>query len=141
MLSLAAPSSAAAATRAKTIHRDTVISRSKVWVQKRVPYSQRRYYKGYRQDCSGFVSMAWKLGKSHTSRTLPRVGKRIKPKDAKPGDAVVVPGHAVIFAGWKNKSKKTFYAYEQPSWGGHAHKRVRTLKHNAKVLRRPGITG
>ena len=141
-LNLAAPRIAGAAPKkAKTIHRETVISRSKYWVKKRVPYSQRRYFRGYRQDCSGFVSMAWRLGRSHTTRTLPRVAKRVPVKHAQPGDAVLSRGHAVIFAGWKNKSKRTFYAYAEPSWGGHAHKKVKKFKHGYKVLRRPGIQG
>jgi hypothetical protein len=135
----AAPHDAGAATRAKTISRDTVIERSQSWVKKRVPYSQRRYYKGYRQDCSGFVSMAWKLGKSYTSRTLPAVSKRVPVSKAMPGDAVHTPGHVAIFAGWKNKKARTFYAYEQRTWGKVATKSVRYMRPGSKVLRRPGI--
>ena len=137
--SFAAPHDAGAATKAKTITRKTVITRAKSWVKQRVPYSQRRYHKGYRQDCSGFVSMAWKLGRSYTTRSLSRVSKRVSVSKARPGDAVLTPGHVVIFGGWKNKKARTFYAYEQPTWGKVTRKRVRYMRPGSKILRRQGI--
>lgn len=139
-IGLAQPSRAAAAPRkARTIARHTVIERARKWVAHRVPYSQSRYHNGYRQDCSGFVSMAWQLGASYTTRSLPSVARRISISKLRPGDAVLAPGHTTIFGGWKNRAKRQYYAYEEPTWGKHAIRRVRVIPSGAKLLRRPGI--
>lgn len=131
----------AAPDPAHAITRKTVLKRANSWVKKQVPYSQRGYYKGYRRDCSGFVSMSWKLGKSYTTRTLSKRATRIKVSNLKPGDAVLVPGrHVSIFAGWKNKKKRTYYALEQTTWGSHAKKRVRKVPSGARALRYKKIT-
>ena len=132
--SLSAPAQAHAITRAK------ILKRSNHWVKKRVPYSQGGYYKGYRRDCSGFVSMSWRLKKSYSTRTISKRAKRIKISSLKPGDAVLKPGHVSIFGGWKNKRKRTYYALEETTWGSHAKKRVRKIPRGAKALRRKGLT-
>src|SRR4051794_36736932 len=45
------------------LKRSTIKKRGWSWVKAKVPYSQTSYhcngYGNYRQDCSGFVSMAW----------------------------------------------------------------------------------
>jgi len=134
-VSLSAPASASAITRHK------IIKRANVWVKKRVSYSQHSTYKGYRRDCSGFVSMSWKLGKSYSTRSISKRAKRIKISSLKPGDAVLIPGrHVSIFGGWKNKKKRTYYALEETTWGSHAKKRVRKIPHGARALRRKGLT-
>lgn len=125
--------------RAKTITRSEVMKRARTWVKHRVPYSQRSYHQGYRQDCSGFVSMAWRTGRSYSSRTIDDVSYRVPRRKAKVGDAVLTPGHVAIFGGWKNKKARTYYAYEARSWGKPAARSVRTMKRGAKVLRRRGI--
>jgi hypothetical protein len=125
----------AAPAPAHAITRDTVMQRARVWVKKKVPYSQRRYYKGYRRDCSGFVSMAWKLRRSYTTRTIGSRAKRIPLGALKPGDAVLTRGHASLFGGWKSKKARTYWAYEQTTWGSHAKKRVRRIPRGAKALR------
>jgi hypothetical protein len=83
--------------------------------------------------------MAWSLGRSYSTRTLPSVSKQVSKNSAKPGDAVLRPGHAVIFAGWKSKKAGTFYAYEQRTWGKVASKSVHSMTRYSKVLRRPGL--
>lgn len=139
-IGLAQPASAVAAPKkARTITRQRVISRAKHWVARRVPYSQSRYHQGYRQDCSGFVSMAWQMGNSYTTRSLPSVARRISLKKVRVGDAILAPGHVTIFGGWKNRAKRQYYAYEEPTWGKHATRRVRLMPSGAKILRRPGI--
>jgi hypothetical protein len=135
----AVPTQAHAAKRARVITRAQVMKRASQWVKRRVPYSQHRTYGGYRQDCSGFVSMAWQLGRSYTSRSLGSVSRRVSRSVAKHGDAVWTPGHVVIFGGWKNRRAGTFYAYEEPTWGGVAHRRVRKLTAHTRFLRRRGI--
>jgi len=124
---------------AGAITRERVLKRAKKWVVKRVPYSQRGYYMGYRRDCSGFVSMAWKLDRSYTSRSISSVARRIPKSKLKPGDAVHTPGHVSIFAGWRDKRKHRYYVYEETTWGSHAKKRIRTWRPNARALRRKGI--
>lgn len=124
---------------AGAITRERIIKRASKWVAKRVPYSQRGTYQGYRRDCSGFVSMAWKLDRSYTSRSISSVARRIPKSKLKPGDAVHTPGHIAIFAGWKDSKQRRFYAYEETTWGSHAKKRVRTWRSNARALRRKGI--
>src|SRR5207253_11405424 len=53
--------------------RGDIIARAKAWVDVPVPYDEGSLYQGYREDCSGFVSMAWQLSKSLTTYTLPTV--------------------------------------------------------------------
>jgi len=134
ILSLSAPAPAHAITRAK------ILKRANHWVHKRVRYSQRSYYRGYRRDCSGFVSMAWGLKKSYTTRTISKRARRIRISSLRPGDAVLTRGHVSIFGGWKSKRKHTYYALEETTWGSHAKKHVRKIPHHAKALRRKGLT-
>jgi len=125
---------------AQALTRSQIIARAKSWVVKRVPYSQSRHYRGYRQDCSGFVSMAWGLKRSITSRTISSAGRRIPISKLKPGDAVWKPGHVSIFGGWKNKSKRQYWALEQTTWGSHAKRHVRTIPSRAKAYRPKRLT-
>jgi len=134
VISLTAPVQAHAITRTK------IMKRAKSWVHKKVPYSQSGHYRGYRRDCSGFVSMAWGLKKSYTTRTISKRAKRIRVSSLRPGDAVLLPGHVSIFGGWKSKKHRTYYALEETTWGSHAKKRVRKIPHGAKALRRKGLT-
>ncbi|PKQ15648.1 MAG: hypothetical protein CVT67_08520 [Actinobacteria bacterium HGW-Actinobacteria-7] len=132
--SFSAPEPAGAITRSQ------IIKRGNVWVKKRIPYSQSRTYHGYRRDCSGFVSMAWKLKHSYTTRTISSRAKRIRISSLKPGDAVLIPGHVSLFGGWKNKKARTYWALEETTWGSHAKKRVRKIPRNAKALRYKKLT-
>lgn len=124
---------------AQAITRKEVIKRANHWIKKKVMYSQSRYYKGYRRDCSGFVSMAWKLKRSYTSSSIRGVAKRINPNRLKPGDAVRRPGHVEIFAGWKNKRKRTYYALLESQSGKPAMRKVKRFKRGYSALRRRGI--
>ena len=124
---------------AHAITRPTVIKRANHWIKKRVKYSQHRYYGGYRRDCSGFVSMAWKLKTSHTSSTIRSRAKKISWRNLKPGDAVRRRGHVEIFAGWKNKKKRRYWALEESTWGKPALRRAKTFKRGYSALRYKGI--
>lgn len=127
------PASASAITRTE------VMARAKYWIAKRVRYSQSSYYAGYRRDCSGFVSMAWRLRSSYTSSSIRSVAHRIARHDLKPGDAVRYPGHVEIFGGWVGKHHKRYVALEESTWGKPALKRVRKLRHGGIALRFKGI--
>jgi hypothetical protein len=124
---------------ASAITRKEVLKRGHVWVAKKVPYSQRGYFQGYRRDCSGFVSMSWKLKTSYTTRSIGAVAKRIAKSNLRPGDAVRTPGHVAIFAGWANKSHTRYWALEESQRGKPALKRVKTWRTNATALRYRGI--
>ena len=129
-----------AVENAGAITRTEILARANGWVKQRVPYSQRGYFAGYRRDCSGFVSMAWRLSTSYTSRTIGSRAKSIPVSALKPGDAVITPGHVAIFAGWKDRAKRTFVAIEEVGRGQVAVRHVRTLRGNARALRLSNVT-
>lgn len=80
------------------------------WIDAQVPYSQERYRDGWRQDCSGFVSMAWDLNRNYWTGDLNTVGTLIEYGNLEPGDMLlfhnpanpVNGSHVVIFDGWAN---------------------------------------
>jgi hypothetical protein len=99
--------------------RAEVLKRAAFWFKRGVPYSQQRSYpdpqgKKYRTDSSGYVSMAWGLPDSLTTQTLPTVSHPIAKDELLPGDVLLNPDrHVLIFAGWANKEKTMYVAYEQ----------------------------
>ncbi|MFE2724530.1 peptidoglycan-binding protein [Kitasatospora sp. NPDC059327] len=111
---------------AEPLTRARIIERAQSWVTQKVPYSMSRYWSdGYRQDCSGFVSMAWGLGSSQTTWTLPDFADRITKADLQPGDILVynnpadpqAGSHVTVFGGWTNAARTRYLAYEQTSPG------------------------
>lgn len=91
-----------------------VIANAKTWLNPSVPYSQSAYHKGYRQDCSGYVSMAWNLGTSATTSTLHNYSYAITKDKLKAGDVLLNAGvHVLIFSSWADSAKTSYYAYEQ----------------------------
>lgn len=128
---------AAAAGYGGEITRAEVLKRAKYWWEKKVPYNQTKYYrdvnngKKYRTDCSGFVSMAWKLTSSLTTYTLPNVSKPISWSALKPGDIVLSNGHVKLFEKWADSGKTVMWIYEQGSTAtdmDHERVSVSTLK-------------
>ncbi|WP_225831868.1 peptidoglycan-binding protein [Streptomyces sp. NK08204] len=102
--------------------RADIIKRAKVWVAARVPYSADAYWSdGYRQDCSGFVSMAWGLPGNEWTGTLGQFGDRIAKGDLRPGDILLRHNpddprhgsHVVVFGGWTDHTHTSYTAYEQ----------------------------
>jgi hypothetical protein len=97
----------------------TIISNAKVWLNPCVPYSQSSYHAGadgikYRQDCSGYVSMAWALGTSQTTSTLGQYSHQITKSELVAGDILLNAGeHTLIFDKWTDSSKTSYYTYEQ----------------------------
>lgn len=127
----AAPSTATASAqlavtpslaRASSITRSEILQRAQNWVNQGVPYSMNSTWSdGYRQDCSGFVSMAWKLGSNEWTGSLSNYAVRISKDQLKPGDILLfhnqsnpsAGSHVVIFAGWANSAHTLYTAYEQ----------------------------
>jgi hypothetical protein len=93
----------------------TMTSRGQQWVNARVPYNQKGTYGGYREDCSGFVSMCWELSKPGlTTFTLPTVSHPISKSELKPGDILLNKSeHVVLFGGWVDSSRTKYMAYEE----------------------------
>lgn len=114
----------AANARGKKISRREVTSRAQNWYRRNIQYSQSSYASdpdgshSYRQDCSGFVSMAWHLGTSATTVTLPNYSHKISKSNLKRGDILDDPGnHTVLFHKWANSAhtKFTYYSESNPS--------------------------
>jgi hypothetical protein len=124
---------------AHAITRKEVIKRANHWIKKKIRYSQSSYYQGYRRDCSGFVSMAWKLKHSYTSSSIRGVAHRISAGRLKPGDAVRRSGHVEIFGGWKNKRQRKYWALEESQSGLPALRKVKRFKSGYSALRLRGI--
>lgn len=142
-LALALPATAAAITPVE------VLARGERWITRKVPYSQSRFAtvtgslvatavvnpqrKGYRTDCSGFVSMCMGFRSpsgyplSLSTATLDDVMIRIRKDDLRAGDVILRPndlrlsgvrvpyGHAVVFVEWANESHTRYIGYHQSS--------------------------
>lgn len=113
------------AAPASAIPREAALARGMAWINIGVPYSQTRYYGGYRTDCSGFVSMCWNTTSSYSTRTLHDVAYPITADDLQPGDALLKAGnHVRLFAGWVDAEQTRYVAYEETGPGA-----VQTVKY------------
>ncbi|MFD9150052.1 peptidoglycan-binding protein [Streptomyces diastaticus] len=102
--------------------RAEIIERAEKWTRAKVPYAMDGYWSdGYRQDCSGFVSMAWNLGRSEWTGSLASVAERITKDDLQPGDILLFHNaenpeggsHVTLFGGWTDSARTRYTAYEQ----------------------------
>jgi len=106
-------------TNALAITRDDILTRAQTWIDKQVPYSQTKYFGGYRTDCSGFTSMSWKTTSSghsysYSTRSLHNVAHKIATDTLLPGDAMLRAGyHVRVFYGWLDDTHTRYVAYEQ----------------------------
>ncbi|MCX5198369.1 peptidoglycan-binding protein [Streptomyces sp. NBC_00249] len=107
---------------AKRIDRTTIINRAKLWLDAKVPYSMSEYWTdGYRQDCSGYVSMAWNLGTNEWTGSLDTFATKITKDELLPGDMLLFHNpadpnkgsHVVLFGGWVDATRTHYVAYEQ----------------------------
>lgn len=114
------PSGPGSVPRATT--RTAIMDRAKKWVSSKVPYNMEKYWSdGYRQDCSGYVSMAWNLGSNEWTGSLASFGTKISRADLQPGDMLLfhnladpaVGSHVTIFGGWSDSTHSHYLAYEQ----------------------------
>ncbi|MEV5153473.1 peptidoglycan-binding protein [Streptomyces werraensis] len=104
------------------ISRTDIVRRAASWVSQKVPYSVSSYWSdGYRQDCSGYVSMAWKLPGNEWTGSLAQYAEKITKAELQPGDILLFHNasdpyngsHVVIFGGWANSARTQYVAYEQ----------------------------
>lgn len=116
------PGAPGAPSAAKRIDRSTIINRAKLWLDAKVPYSMSEYWTdGYRQDCSGYVSMAWNLGTNEWTGSLHTFATRITKDELLPGDMLLFHNpadpnkgsHVTLFGGWADESRTHYIAYEQ----------------------------
>jgi hypothetical protein len=102
-----------------SITRAQIIARAQLWVQEQVPYSQTEWWTNangtYRQDCSGYVSMAWGLNQytDFWTGNLNLVSHTIPAADLLPGDNLMSNEHTILFAGWANTQHTEFDYYEE----------------------------
>ncbi|MFJ8491335.1 peptidoglycan-binding protein [Streptomyces sp. NPDC094038] len=104
------------------ITRTQIINRAKTWVTAKVPYSMSLYWTdGYRQDCSGYVSMAWGLTGNEWTGSLDQFGTKITKEELQPGDMLLFHNpddpekgsHVVLFGGWTDYTHTSYAVYEQ----------------------------
>ncbi len=116
------PAGARASAGLPKTTRSEIINRAKKWIAAQVPYSMDDYWTdGYRQDCSGFVSMAWNLGTNEWTGSLDQFGVRISKQELQPGDILLFHNqdnpergsHVVIFGGWMDYTHMSYVAYEE----------------------------
>lgn len=109
------------------ITRAEAIQRGKLWTEKGLSYSQTAYAsdaygKTYRMDCSGFVSMAWRLSTSMVTWTLPQVSTRITKDQLKPGDVLnATSSHVVMFVRWADAAHTQYVGMDEASSGATEH--------------------
>ncbi|MGY0235999.1 hypothetical protein [Longispora urticae] len=118
-----------------SVTRAEILSRAaRLWPTGTVPYAQDRIHgpTGYRQDCSGFVSMCWAIpvdshgsfgGMNTVSLVTAGWMREIPAADLLPGDAVGIcgpgtggdDGHIVLFERWLNDidTDDRYFGYEQ----------------------------
>jgi len=80
------------------VNRADVIAKGMEWVNAHVPYSQTGSHEGYRTDCSGFASCAWKLAKPGitTGQFVPnKVCVQTTKDKLERGDLILAPNHHV----------------------------------------------
>jgi hypothetical protein len=95
--------------------RSMIVERALTWTTEKVPYSETSYWPAgapsagvghsYRQDCSGFLSMAWDLTGSAVTGDFVSTTSAYDTQLAstallQPGDMLGTSGHVVLFLGW-----------------------------------------
>ncbi|MEW2079539.1 hypothetical protein AB0941_39380 [Streptomyces sp. NPDC013433] len=116
--------------------RQQTLQRAATWLTanngRPVPYHQGSHWRdGYRQDCSGYASMALGLpapGTNTVGLTNRRLTRPIAMSELQPGDLVIdATGnnntrHVVIFEKWNDAAHRSYTAYEQRSGPGTSHR-------------------
>lgn len=84
--------------------------------------------------------MAWGLDTSYTTSTIGQSATSIPLAQLEPGDAILTPGHVVIFAGWADPAHKTFLSLEEANGRLDSVERIKTLPSSGRGLRFNGLT-
>jgi transglycosylase-like protein with SLT domain len=114
--------------------RQAILQRAQSWLDGGgVEYSQELYHDGWRQDCSGYVSMAWDLrdGDRKISATTVTMASTyaapISREELLPGDIMLDAdggdaGHVVLFERW-DADEDYYWGYEQSGSRNTGHRR------------------
>jgi hypothetical protein len=114
--------------------RRKILERGFSWLNQGVPYSQSKFFGGYRTDCSGFISMAWGLKKSETTAGFgagANSSRLSSTSQLLPGDALNRPsrpgrgGHVVMVLSKVSGTK--YCVLEQASTASDMQFRVRDM--------------
>jgi hypothetical protein len=110
---------------AKWLTRQEILVRVRMWhpqTNERIPYSQSRFYQGYRTDGSGYASMAIGLpapGPNSPDLASGQYTRRIAPSELLPGDLVInATGDAgtrqvAVFDRWADAAHTRYWVYQQ----------------------------
>jgi hypothetical protein len=110
---------------AKWLTRQEILVRVRMWhpqTDERIPYSQSRFYQGYRTDGSGYASMAIGLptpGPNSPDLASGQYTRRIAPSELLPGDLVInATGDAgtrqvAVFDRWADTAHTRYWVYQQ----------------------------
>jgi hypothetical protein len=88
------------------------------------------WFRGFRRDCSGYVSMALGLdGPGLNTAGLAARSTAITKADLRPGDLLIntapnLQGHVVLFERWADSLMTRYYGYEQSGDGGTHHRTI-----------------
>jgi len=130
--------------------RDEILTRRALWPLGTIPYSQIAVdpATGYRQDCSGGVSMCWATAKpgQSTVTLLPDVMAEITPAELLPGDAIGHcgpgtggdAGHIMLFLGWTQTGLMIWEQAGGPP--GPAERHIKAIPAGYKPYRLNGVT-
>jgi hypothetical protein len=128
------------------ISRNDILTRGRSWLNERVPYSQsawhRNQFGSYRQDCSGYVSMAWALSTSLSTRTLWTVSTQISSGELQAGDALLRNSggveHVALFVRWAQPGRPV--VWEEYDYGHVAEERTWESLRGFTPIRHNGTT-
>lgn len=97
------------------ISRTEVIARAQSVMNDPMPYSQSKFTDGWRNDCSGYVSWAWKTGSNrYVTANMHDISSRIPQEQLQPGDVLLKAGsHVRMFYAWADDAHTTYVSYEQ----------------------------
>ncbi|MER5889469.1 hypothetical protein ABT160_37070, partial [Streptomyces sp. NPDC001941] len=131
-LLLGAAPAAQASEPGGQIGRGEAMDRAWSWIAEQVPYDQQGCHPNqfgcYRPDCSGYVSMAWNLGRSLTTWDLWNVTFDIPADDLQPGDALLKDSggvdHVALFVRWADEGRTQPVVREEYDYGHVAEERV-----------------
>ncbi|MGI5503676.1 FG-GAP-like repeat-containing protein [Lentzea sp. CA-135723] len=124
------------------IARSEVVKRARTWIDARVPYSQTVWYTNqygrYRQDCSGFTSLAWGMDNSYTTYSLQPFMHTINKSDLRPGDALWKHNsdqqHIALFMRWADAAQTQAVVWEEWDFGQVAEERVWSAAYTASYM-------
>jgi len=108
-----------------TVAREEIIARAKSWLGSSLRYNQRGWKLidsetdiGYRQDCSGYVSLAlrgsncWTTVQIHSIATIPISKDELRPGDLINNKSPGNSGHVIIFDRWADANREQYWGYD-----------------------------